>query len=296
MKTEDSAQYQYLPSPRRVFALADLHLSLGNPSKDMGLISSGWKNYVERLQEAWDQLVGPEDCVLIPGDVSWAMKTADAKIDLDWIDQRAGTKVISVGNHDYWWPSSYNKARAFALQSTYISDKGVIALGDAYLVVSIKGTDDPMLDFHDEIQWSQKSSRKEESLEEKTLVAKRLVKENERLARALGRLRACDPEKKKTWIVMIHYPPTDPQRAQTQIFKQLSEFAVDCVVFGHLHSLKESFLGYDFESKGLLAVRGEHNHCLDSNGDTLQSALEPKRPILHFVAADWLNFVPKQIY
>lgn len=43
--------------------------------------------------------------VLIAGDISWSLKENDSKYDLDWINELPGKKIISKGNHDYWWGS-----------------------------------------------------------------------------------------------------------------------------------------------------------------------------------------------
>ena len=50
-----------------LFAIADLHLSFGT-DKPMDVFK-GWDNYVERLEENWRKLVGPDDTVVIPGDI-----------------------------------------------------------------------------------------------------------------------------------------------------------------------------------------------------------------------------------
>ena len=33
------------------------------------------------------------------------MNPSESKEDLDWIDKLPGKKIISKGNHDYWWGS-----------------------------------------------------------------------------------------------------------------------------------------------------------------------------------------------
>lgn len=55
-----------------LFAIADLHLSLGE-DKPMDIFA-GWDNYVERLTKNWNTLVTDDDTVMIAGDISWAMK------------------------------------------------------------------------------------------------------------------------------------------------------------------------------------------------------------------------------
>ena len=94
-----------------IWVLADVHLAFGNPKKSMEVFGPAWKDYPKRIKEAWERLVGPDDLVLIPGDISWAMKLEDALVDLDWIDRLPGHKLIIRGNHDYWWPSA-SKLRA----------------------------------------------------------------------------------------------------------------------------------------------------------------------------------------
>ena len=62
-----------------LFALADLHLSL-SADKPMDIFK-GWDNYVERITENWKKIVAEEDTVVLPGDLSWAMKLEDSEAD-----------------------------------------------------------------------------------------------------------------------------------------------------------------------------------------------------------------------
>lgn len=52
-----------------LFAIADPHLSF-NTSKPMDVFA-GWADYTARLEKNWRELVGPEDTVVIAGDISW---------------------------------------------------------------------------------------------------------------------------------------------------------------------------------------------------------------------------------
>ena len=90
-----------------IYALADLHLDYTN-EKSMEVFGSNWENYQERIYNNWDKIVGPDDTVLIPGDISWAMDLDNAFVDLKKIDELNGKKILMKGNHDYWW-SSLNK-------------------------------------------------------------------------------------------------------------------------------------------------------------------------------------------
>ena len=84
-----------------LFAIADLHLSLGE-DKPMDIFA-GWDNYVERLTKNWNTLVTDDDTVMIAGDISWAMKLEQTYTDFKYIDDLPGKKIFLKGNHDYWW-------------------------------------------------------------------------------------------------------------------------------------------------------------------------------------------------
>jgi predicted phosphohydrolase len=60
-----------------IWALSDLHLSLSG-AKPMDVFGGHWDRHHERMAEAWDRLVGPDDIVLAPGDLSWAMRVPEA--------------------------------------------------------------------------------------------------------------------------------------------------------------------------------------------------------------------------
>src|SRR4029077_20470111 len=86
-----------------IWAIGDLHLSFGCKSKEMHVFGESWLDHHEKIRTVWDSVVAPDDLVLIPGDISWAMHIEEAMADLEWIDKRPGFKVMIKGNHDYWW-------------------------------------------------------------------------------------------------------------------------------------------------------------------------------------------------
>src|ERR1700733_9276880 len=88
-----------------VWALADLHLALSIPEKSMESFGEPWINYTAKIKDQWLKHIKTDDLVLIPGDISWAMRLEDAAVDLNWIHELPGTKVLIRGNHDYWWTS-----------------------------------------------------------------------------------------------------------------------------------------------------------------------------------------------
>ena len=73
----------------------------------------GWDNYVERIEANWRRLVSDDDTVVIPGDISWALKLEDSVKDLKFIDDLPGKKIILKGNHDLWWGTMSEAHRFF---------------------------------------------------------------------------------------------------------------------------------------------------------------------------------------
>lgn len=88
-----------------IFAIGDLHLP-GGDKKPMDVFGAHWERHFERICADWQSRVKPEDIVLIPGDISWAMQLGDALNDLREIAKLPGTILLLRGNHDYWWSSA----------------------------------------------------------------------------------------------------------------------------------------------------------------------------------------------
>ena len=93
-----------------LYALGDTHLSLST-NKPMDVFGGGWEGYVEKLSAGLGAL-GPEDTVVLCGDISWGMSLPEARADFAFLDALPGRKIILKGNHDYWWNTA-SKMNAF---------------------------------------------------------------------------------------------------------------------------------------------------------------------------------------
>ena len=97
-----------------LYTISDLHLSL-SADKPMDVFY-GWDNYMSRLEANWKRVVTDCDTVIIPGDISWALKLEDTLEDLKFIDALPGKKILIKGNHDLWW-STMTKINAFLIRA-----------------------------------------------------------------------------------------------------------------------------------------------------------------------------------
>ena len=96
-----------------IFAIGDLHLSTNqNTNKSMEKFGRRWLGYTDKLRRNWEAVVSPEDTVVIPGDISWAMKMEEALSDFMFLESLPGQKLIGKGNHDFWWCTA-SKMNAF---------------------------------------------------------------------------------------------------------------------------------------------------------------------------------------
>lgn len=245
-----------------IWAIADLHLSFGVPSKTMEAFGEAWKNYSVRIEENWRRLVKPEDIVLIPGDISWAIKWDDALVDLRWIDSLPGTKVLLKGNHDYWWSSIKKMQKDLPKSLHLIQNNSFTHQG-----ITIGGSrlwDTPEYHFNDHIEYIENPLAKEKETNIQEELAEDIFKRE--LVRLRLSLETLDP-KAHTRIAMTHYPPIGPNMQESAASKILEEFRIQYVVFGHLHNLKKGSKLFG-EKNGIKYL---------------------------FAAADFLKFVPIQV-
>ena len=207
-----------------VYSISDLHLS-GEDPKPMNVFGPQWDNHFERIRDDWTEKVTEDDLVLLPGDLSWAMKLEDALGDISSVASLPGKKVIIRGNHDYWW-SSISRVREalpkgmYALQNDALSFGGVTLCGTRGWILPCETWD-----------------REDERIYRRELM---------RLEMSLDRARSL--AKDKSVVCMLHYPPLSEANPDTEVTALLERYGVSHTVYGHLHgaALKGAF-------------RGEHN-------------------------------------
>jgi predicted phosphohydrolase len=226
-----------------IWAISDPHLSFGVPNKSMEAFGSLWTGYEKKMEENWRALIKSEDLVLIPGDISWAMRMEDAIVDLKWIDALPGTKLILKGNHDFWWSSAGKLAKVLP-PSIHFIQNNCFNWND----VSIGGSrlwDSEEYRFGSFVEY-QENPRAQEKKESAETDEKIFNRELERLKLSLKQLNP----KARVKIAMTHYPPIGADLKPSRASSILEEYGINICVFGHLHSLKtkEPFFG---EARGI---------------------------------------------
>ncbi|MGR3952261.1 MAG: metallophosphoesterase [Chlamydia sp.] len=240
----------------KIWAIGDLHLSFGIPNKSMELFGPLWREHPKRVEQHWDASIDNEDLVLIPGDISWAMKLEEAIPDLRWIDERPGTKVMIKGNHDHWW-SSLSKVRKALPPSIHVIQndafiwQGQIAIGGARL------WDSDEYHFYNWVEYVERENginrahhMQNSSPEDRVIYQRELIRLEESLKKMPHNLYK---------IAMTHYPPIGPNLNSSAASSLFSKYGVSQVVFGHLHSLKQ-----ELKNRPIFGMAQEMQYTLTS--------------------------------
>ena len=215
----------------RIFAIADLHLSFA-VDKPMDIFGPAWEGHPRKIRQAWLDTVGPDDVVLVPGDISWAMRISEAEPDFAFLGELPGTKVITRGNHDYWW-SSLSKVRQALPPSVIPLQNNSVVFGG----VGIAGTR----------LWIDPSLRLEQASGDDGKIWER---ELQRLELSLGSL----PGGLEKKIIMTHFPPISLDGRESRAVEAARKYGCDVWVFGHMHL---GSLDYDGFNRTVGGIRFE---------------------------------------
>ena len=191
-----------------IFALSDLHLPLGI-DKPMDVFGVRWDNYVEKIEYEWKKKVKEEDYVIVNGDFSWATYLSEALKDFMFLESLPGKKLLSKGNHDYWW-ETLTKMNKFLEENSiksisFLQNNAVLC--DSVAVCGAKGwisPKDKAFKKDDEKIYQRELMRLENSLKEASKLS-------------------------DTIIAALHYPPDE---VYMDIIKKYNVYKC---VFGHLH-------------------------------------------------------------
>ena len=193
-----------------IFSIADLHLD--NGEKPMDVFGPHWTEHFVRIQADWRARVQEDDVVLLPGDLSWAMRLEDAGEHMEMIGALPGRKLLIKGNHDYWW-GSISRVRALLTSGTYALQNDCMEL-DGVLFAGTRGWTIPGVD---------------------TDAADIRIYERELLRLEMTLSAARRRSESLPLICMMHYPPLTHNHKDTAFAKLLTQYGVRHLFYGHLH-------------------------------------------------------------
>ena len=207
-----------------VYVIGDLHLALSQ-NKPMDIFK-GWEGYMEKIEENWQNMIKPEDSVVLAGDISWAMKLSDAYEDFSFIERLNGHKYILKGNHDYWWVTQ-NKINKFFEENGF---KTMSLLHNNSF--DIEG-----INICGSRGWIFENGEAQD---------KKII--NRELGRIEASLSFMDTQSPK--YLFLHHPPYYDGQEITEFFEVMKKYGVKKCYYGHIHGdgLKKVYRG---EYKGV---------------------------------------------
>lgn len=217
-----------------IFAIGDLHLD-GSGKKPMDIFGEEWINHEGKIFKSWVESVDNDDLILVPGDISWALKLEEAYFDLKRIDELPGIKILIKGNHDYWWESK-KKLKELGLESIFFLQNDCF-VKDNVAIAGARG-------------WISKDYEEFNEHDEKIY--------NRELNRLELSLKAVDKDVDSI-LVMLHYPPFNiKDNSPNEFVSLMKQYNVSMCLYGHLHSQ-----GHKFAVEG--NVEGINFLCVSSD-------------------------------
>lgn len=195
-----------------IYGLSDLHLDY-TCKKSMEVFGAAWENYEKRMFKFWSEIVTDDDYIIIPGDISWALKLDEAEKDLRRIETLPGKKVFLKGNHDFWW-SSLSKIEKLNFKNMFFLQNNSIET-ENYVFIGTRGWISP------------NSSEFKEDVDRK-IFDRELV----RLKLSFDSIK----NKNKEIICLFHYPPVEKDRKFNALGNFVKEKGIKIVLYGHLHA------------------------------------------------------------
>ena len=238
-----------------LFAISDLHLAL-SVAKPMDVFGPRWANYMDKLRENWCSAVGEDDYVVVPGDISWATYLDQVYEDFRFIHELPGKKIISKGNHDYWWTTRSKMER-------YVSENGCSSISfmhnnsfsiEGVTICGTRGWEIPGetgFSAEDERIYQREIQRLELSLQR----GKSDISSNPAFA-------------DNVIVAALHYPPYDSRGEYSGFIDIMKKYDVQLCIYGHLHG----------------------DACRDAVEGMLDGIM------FRLVAADHLGFMPQLLY
>lgn len=193
-----------------IFVIGDTHLSFSS-DKPMDVFK-GWQDYEKKIEKNWQNLVDENDTVIINGDFSWGMSLEETEKDFEFLNKLNGKKIISKGNHDYWW-------NTVSKMNNFVREKGFETISflhnNAFRVgnISVAGTRGWFFDA------------------EKENIDKVLARECARLQRSIDAAKELGGET----VVFLHYPPVAVLKDCEPILDVLIKNGIKRCYYGHLH-------------------------------------------------------------
>ena len=242
-----------------LYAMGDFHLSF-QVDKSMDVFGKVWRHHEKKIEKYVNRMVSSEDTLVLTGDHSWGRNLEECRLDLEFIRNLPGRKILLRGNHDMFWDAKKTRAlnerfnpELFFLQDNYYAYED-------YALVGTKGYTFEGPFYYDAwgnlMGWDEDRQAHAEKLVEREMT---------RLRRSFDSAASAGYKK---FIMFLHYPPTNILEKESPFTKIAAEYGAEQVVYSHCHGASRY-------------------------GDSIRG--EDQGIIYHLVSGDYLDFKPVKV-
>ncbi|MBQ4065650.1 MAG: metallophosphoesterase [Clostridia bacterium] len=227
-----------------LYCIADTHLSQSVP-KPMDVFGHRWAGYTEKLIRGWNAVVGEDDTVILPGDISWGLSLEEAAADLRLIHSLNGKKIIGKGNHDLWWQSEKKLKEFFAANDI---DSISLLHNNAYhlegkRICGSRG-------------WYYDPKSSPEGADPEKIAAREVIRTELSIKAAFALPEGQEDE----LIAFFHFPPVYRDFVCRGIVDLLKQYGITRCYYGHIHGVYDLPASFDFEGITMTMVAADYLH------------------------------------
>ena len=211
-----------------LFAIGDLHLHYQSELKAPNQLHERvWKKHEEKFRKNCGKAMTNEDTLVLVGDHSWGRNLSECEMDLQYICDLPGRKILTRGNHDMFWDAKKTGLlnKLYQPRLTFLQDSYEVY--QDFALVGTKGFtfEGPFyLDRRGRIVgWD----------EDAKMHAKKLVERELQRLRNSFELAKADGYRK--FIMFLHYPPTNILEERSGFTDMAEEYGAEQVIYAHSH-------------------------------------------------------------
>ena len=186
----------------------------------MDVFGNRWRDYHSKIRDGWNAVVGENDTVVVPGDISWGLSLEEAAEDLKYLSTLNGKKIIGKGNHDLWWQSEKKLKEFFASNSI---DSISLLHNNAYTVDSIMVCGSR--------GWFYDPQSSPDGADPEKIAAREVI----RAELSFKYADALDPERIYERVAFFHFPPVFKDFVSDGMVELLKRYGIRRCYYGHIH-------------------------------------------------------------
>ena len=236
-----------------LYAIGDLHLHYQSVLKAPNQLHDRvWRKHEEKLLKNCRKMITEEDTLVLVGDHSWGKNLSECEMDLQYIMDLPGRKILTRGNHDMFWDVKKTGQLNALYQPKLTFLEACYETYRDYALVGTKGFTFEGPFYLDRrggiVGWDEKAEEHARKLVERELL--RLRKSFE-LAKADGY---------RKFIMFLHYPPTNILEEKSGFTDMAQEYGAQQVIYAHCHGesrFHDSIMG-NFQGIEYSLVSGDY--------------------------------------